>query len=512
MRKRYTGKEQAPLNVQNAKAEPRAVPREIQNEGAHMIKNGLNQDILGFAPGTGFGSQLSQVDTLFKNNRWYLISNMRQLLCEIYVEHGIIQRVVDMPVDDGLRGGIIIKSKQLSEEQVQQVRVYMDRQNDVTIVGQALKWNRLFGGAGLVMITGKEPREPLNIASLTKDAPFELRAVDMWELFWDQQNIEGYVPELQQFDFEYYTYYSKKLHRSHVMPMKGLTAPSFIRPRLRGWGFSVVESLVRSINQYLKATDLSFEVLDEFKLDVFKFKGLVNTLGSPQGAIKVKERVDLANRGKNYQNALVLDSEDDFDHKQLSFSGLAETMTGIRMQLASDMCMPMSKLFGISSTGFSSGEDDIENYNAMVESQVRQKCKYDFVKLVEIRCQQLFGFIPEDLEIEFKPLRVLGAEAEENVKTQKFNRLLAASTAGAIDPKEFRLACNRDNLLGIQLDTEIDLVDQDDAEEGARDVTGTDAGANAPDKEKPQLAAKTPGRETKAKSTTEAKEAPEAKT
>ena len=50
--------------------------------------------------------------------------------------------------------------------------------------------------------------------------------------------------------------------------MKGLTAPSFLRPRLRGWGFSVVEKLVRSINQYIKATDLGFEVLDEFKLDV----------------------------------------------------------------------------------------------------------------------------------------------------------------------------------------------------------------------------------------------------
>lgn len=510
MRKRYTGKEAAPLNAAAA-PEGFLVPQEIKNEGSHMIRNGLSEAVLGFNPGgNGFGTQLSQVNTLFMNTRWYLVSNMRQLLSEIFVEHGIVQRVVEMPVDDGLRGGVIIKSKQLSEDQVNEVRIFMDRQDDLTVIGQALKWNRLFGGAGLVMITGQDPMQPLNIQALTKDSPFEMRAADMWELFWDQQNLEGYMPELQAYNFEYYSYYSKRLHKSHVMAMKGLTAPSFIRPRLRGWGFSVVEALVRSINQYLKATDLSFEVLDEFKLDIYLFKNLANTLVMPQGAQKVKERVDVANRGKNYLNAVVLDSEDKYEQKQLSFSGLAETMAGIRMQLASDMCMPMSRLFGIASSGFSSGEDDIENYNAMIESQVRSKCKYDIIKVIEIRCQQLFGFIPEDIEIEFKPLRVMSAEQEENVKTQKFNRLLAAQTAGAIDPREFRDSCNRDNLLGIQLDTDIELVDMaagEDEEAEEDDVTGTDKGANKPDKP----AAKLPAGKAQ-KSTVAAKPPPEAKT
>src|SRR3954471_18346943 len=157
------------------------------------------------------------------------------------------------------------------------------------------------------------------------------------------------------------------------MRLKGLTAPSFVRPRLRGWGFSVVETLVRSINQYLKATDLGFEVLDEFKLDVFKIKNLVNTLLSPNGAEKIQKRIQLANWQKNYQNALVMDSEDDFDHKQLSFSGLAEVQDGIGKQVAADLRMPITNLFGQSAAGFNSAEDDIEVYNAMVESQVRNK-------------------------------------------------------------------------------------------------------------------------------------------
>lgn len=437
---------------------------------AKKVNNGLTEAILGFNPNS-LGPQVQQVDTLFKNNRWYMISNMRQLLSQIYVEHGLVQTIVDVPVDDGLRGGVEVKTKQLSEDEIDLLLTEMEREEDLRIVGQALKWNRLFGGAGVVIITDQDPSTPLNLAAITEDSPLEFRAVDMWELFWSKQNTSDYsaVIDSNEFqDVEFYDYYGKKLHKSRVLKMKGLTAPSFIRPRLRGWGFSVVETLARSINQYLKSTELLFEVIDEFKIDVYKIKNLTNTLLQPSGTQKIQNRIQLANQQKNFQNAIVMDGEDDYVAKELTFGGIAETMAGIRMQIASDMRMPLTKIFGISAAGFSSGEDDIENYNAMVESQVRQKSKFDILRLVEIRCQKLFGYVPDDLKIEFKPLRILSAEQEENVKTQKFNRVLAAKTAGEIDSFEFREACNRGNLLEIKLDTDDATIGKIESEKEAK--------------------------------------------
>ncbi len=321
------------------------------------------------------------------------------------------------------------------------------------------------------------------------DTALEFRAVDMWELFWDKQNTEGYDPAIQAEDFDYYNYYGEQVHKSRVMRLKGVTAPSFIRPRLRGWGFSVVETLVRSINQYLKATDLAFEVLDEFKLDVYKIKNLVNTLLSPNGADAVKRRVQLANWQKNYQNALVMDSEDDFDHKQLSFAGLGDAMLQIRMQVASDMRMPMLKLFGTPSQGLNaSDEDSLEVYNSMVESQVRDKLKYDILRIAEIKCQRLFGFIPDDLTLEFQPLRVMSAEQQENVKTQKYTRLLGAYQAGQLTTEEFRDACNKGEIFDVRLDTsEAALSAVEDEAAAAGQDEGTDVddpGANRLDTRK----------------------------
>lgn len=455
------------------------------------IYNSLSEAILGFDPGS-IGTELSQVDTIFLNERWYLISNMRQVLSQMYVEHGLIQTVVGLPVDDALRGGVEIKSKQLSEDQVQELQIELEQKDILnSVVGMSEKWNRLFGGAGIITIAqDQDPEEPFDIEAIGPDSKVEWRAVDMWELFWDKQNTEGFNMELQEQNYEFYSYYAKKLHKSRVMKLKGLTAPSFIRPRLRGWGFSIIESLVRSLNQHLKANNLVFEVLDEFKVDVYKLKNLANTLLSPQGQQQVQKRIQIANQQKNYQSAITMDSEDDFIQKELTFSGLAEVMVQIRMQIASDLRMPLTKIFGISAAGFSSGEDDIENYNSMIESQVRAKMKFNIINILEIMCQQKWGMIPDDLTIMFKPLRMLSAEQEENVKTQKFARLMQARQAGLMTVEQFVDACNKENLLSIQIDSDlISLPDSDNVVSSSEDKpdmgkSQDGKGANAGDIEK----------------------------
>lgn len=479
-------------------AKKKVAPPQIENAKAiePITQNGLS-DAIGFGAGPfgGRGEQVEQTDTIFKNLRWYLASNFRQMLSQAYVEIGLVQTVVDVPVDDALRGGITLKSNQLDEEQLKELRLSMDRDSDIETAGQAAKWSRLFGGAGILILTDQDPELELDVSRIGQDEELEFRAVDMWELFWDKQNVEGYDASLQAQNFTYYDYYASKVHKSRVMRLKGRVAPSFIRPRLRGWGVSEVEVLVRSINQYLKSTDLGFEVLDEFKIDVYKIKNLVNTLMSPNGTQKVRERVQMANWQKNYQNAVVMDSEDDWDHKQLSFAGLAEAMTGIRMQVAADMRMPITKLFGTSvSGGFSTDQNDMENYNSMVESQVRNKLKYDLLRIAEIKCQKLFGFIPDDMELFFKPLRELTATDEETVKTQKFTRAFQAKQGGEISTEEFRDICNKGNLFDIELDTSAAAISLAEAE-SADTADGADGepGANKADTRKPQATKNTVG-------------------
>jgi phage-related protein (TIGR01555 family) len=400
-------------------------------------------------------AQISNVGTIFDNLRWYLVSNLRQLLSQLYVEHGIVQTLIDQPVDDAFRSGFEIKTDQISKDEIERLKVYVEKNQVIANLMQAIKWARLFGGGAVMIITAQDPLTPLNLAAIKPETPLEFRAVDMWELYYAEQNLSGNLypgGALGANIGEFYDYYGKKVHRSRVYRIIGKEAPSFIRPRLRGWGMSEIERLVRSLNQFLKNQDVIFELLDEAKVDVYKIKGLNTALMTNAGTAGVTQRIQTANMLKNYQNSITMDANDDYIQKQITFSGLSEVLLQIRQGIAADLKMPMTKLFGISAAGFNSGEDDIENYNSMIEGEIRAKNKFTVVDVLSICCQKLFGFIPDDMMIEFNPLRILNAKEEEEVKNSQFNRVMAAYSSGLVADAEAKSSINKDSLLPIEID------------------------------------------------------------
>ena len=334
--------------------------------------------------GSGCGQQLSQTDTLYYNLRWYLISNNRQLLSQLYTEHGIVQTLVDQPVDDGFGGGYEIKTGQLDSEEIEELEYFAEQNQVIAELMQACKWARLYGGGALIFMNGHDPRTPLKAEQLKEGELFRFKAIDMWELYNSIQNVTAdtdlKIPEMPEF----FDYYGIPVHRSRVFIIKGKEAPSFIRPRLRGWGMSEIERLIRSINSYLKNQDVVFELLDEAKVDVYGVKGFNSALLNSDGTKMIAQRIQGANQIKNFQRAVVMDKDDTYEQKQISFGGLGEILTQIRQGVAADVKMPMTKLFGTSAAGFSSGEDDIENYNSMIKNQVQAKVKYLIVQALQI--------------------------------------------------------------------------------------------------------------------------------
>lgn len=448
-----------------------------ENQDREKFQNGLWQATLGNGPfnlglgygnGTGIAAQpLSGLTTLQNNLRYAMVTNLRTDLSWAFVEIGLIQTICCLPVDDGLRGGVEVKTKQLEPEEIEELIAFSEDEGDLIVANHSAVWERLYGGSGIIIVTDADPINPFDIREIKKGGKLGFKAADLWELFWAQQFAQDGqdIFGINSYDSKTFMYYGLEIDKTRVMSMKGIMVPSFLRPTLRGWGVSVVETLIRGINQYLKSNDLIFEVLDEFKLDIFKLKNLANTLLQKDGTQKIQARVQLMNLQKNYNNAMVMDADDDHINKELSFSGISETMAGIRMQIASDMKIPLSKLFGTGATGLGSGEDDIENYNAMIESSVRSKLKRPLTKIMKLRCQQLFGFVPDDLSISFKPLRILSAVDEQTVKNAEHSRLLATRTAGECTTEEFKEGCNSADLLPIQLDTSIPTIDMNPVDE-----------------------------------------------
>ena len=428
-------------------------------------------------------SELLRLNTMFtqaplvNSTKHTLITLNWQELTYAYVNFGLVQRFIDQPILDALRGGINIISQELGDK-TKEIDLYMKDKGIYDAFVDACKWKRLYGGGGLIINTSGKPDQPLNIDDIPQGAELEIYDADLWELNYafNVEDINAFRGGEETGEVKY-NYYGVPLNDQRVIRLSGKRAPALVRRQLRGWGMSELERLLMSINQYMKNQQCIFEGLDEFKLDVYKFNGFNEALATAKED-QVAKKVSEVNYNKNFQNAVVLDKEDEYITKQITFSGLAEMVKEVRIGVACDLNMPITKLFGISSAGFNSGDDDIENYNAMIESEIRQPLRTPLLKVIKIICKILFGFIPEDLDFEYKPLRILSGEQEEKVKSRKLERILNALARGVIDAKTTCQIINNANVLDIQIPeidklhtTEINELDEADKDIPLRGTT-----------------------------------------
>lgn len=370
-----------------------------------------------------------------------------------YMSYGLVQTAIDAPVDDAFRGGIEIETDELDEDQLRELHRKMKTERDIEQIKLTCKWARLYGGAGLIVASDQNYKTPLDVEAFNEKSKLAFIPADRWELILSNVSINGLQygsPDLDDVPEERpYNYYGKMLDASRVVKMLGRDAPSYIRQRLQGWGMSELERCMRELNSYIKFQNMVYELIDEAKIDVYKIQQFNEQLATAQGTQLIQMRIQLSNLLKNYKNALVMDSEDDYAQKQIAFAGLADILMECRVNLCAAFKIPYNKLFGDSATGFSSGEDAMENYNALVEGDVREKVLPLVDEVVKLRMQQLFGFIPE-FTTKFKPLRILNALEEADVATKTQKLVLDLFDRDLYDGKEAMESLHKDGLINVE--------------------------------------------------------------
>ena len=375
---------------------------------------------------TALGSGVTSADTMAFNNRYSAVTLNRALLSQSYIEHGILSTLIDLPVDDAMRGGIDLVCPEMDADDLKKLADEIEKMEILQTYATALKWMRLFGGAGVLINIGQDLSKPFNMAMVKEKTPLKFYAADRWELCYAPAGM-GAIDQFSDITIDCpYNYYGHVMHKSNVIKLNGKEAPSMLRGQFGGWGMSEIEKILPSFNQYLKHQSVSFELLDEAKCDVFHIEGFNSSIATKNGSALTAQRIGIAAQIKNYQNALVLDTTDGYEQKQIQFNGLAEMLTQIRIGLASDLRMPMTKLFGLSASGFNSGEDDIEVYNSMVETEIRSKVRTGLITMLKIVSQKTFGYVPETISFNWKPLRMQSSQEQSMIKTEALNRIISA--------------------------------------------------------------------------------------
>lgn len=397
---------------------------------------------------------ISAISPLVYNSRMSFITLQRPLLASMYLENGLLQVLVDLPVEEAFRGEFkIISDDELDHKDIAKLLSWFYSDEVLGRFKSALKWSRLFGGAGLIINTPQSKTEQFDLSKVKQGGFLEFYDCDRWEL--NIVNDSGNL--LDQFvsvgKGNIFNYYGHVIDGSHVLLMNGIRPPSYLRGLFSGWGVSVGESIVRSLNNYLKNQNVSYELVDEAKIDVYSISKYNTMLMSPKGEEQVLRHLDMVQTTKNYQGAIVHDTTDGYDQKQISFSGLSDLARESRIQVASDIRIPVSKLFGISISNLNSSEEaDIDNYINMVETTIRTPCKGLVNKVLRIGCQHLFGFVPEVLDFEYPSLKQTTEKESIEIKAGKMNMIIGLQQAGIITSRTAVELVNREKLFSTDLD------------------------------------------------------------
>ena len=386
-----------------------------------------------------------------------LISNQRQLLSYIYKNVGVVAAMIDAPVDDAFRGGIIITEDDpdFDADKIKQIQRELKNQAILRTYIQAEKWARLFGGAGIIIeVVGQDPAEEFDINKLKKGDKVNFYAADLWELNTTSSGVYGEEkPYLDNGANDCpYVFWGQPLHKSRVIKIQGKEAPSQLRLILRGWGMSMLESMIDPLANYYELNNLTSNYIDQAKIDVFKFTGLNDALAMDNGIQTLWAKASAANMSKSINNGLMIDSEDDYIAKQTTFAGISDLREQNRIELGASTRLPLTKTYGISSPSFNNGEDGQENYAGMVESTIRAPSEFNLIKIVQILCQITFGTYPSGINIKFPPLRILGLKEEQDQKSKALDGFVRMYDRGLITPKVFKELCNAAGITPIKLD------------------------------------------------------------
>lgn len=279
------------------------------------------------------------------------------------------RKIVDIPPLDATRRW---RGWQATKEQIEKIEAEEKRLDLRRKVKQALTRARLFGGSAIFIGTGdRDTSTPLDPERIGKGGIKYLTVLSKRKL--SAGDIEQ-DPQSELFEKpKWYTLNGSqlKVHPSRLIIFIGAELPD---PEVDavvdyGWGDSVLQAVFDAIKQSDGTNANVASLVFEAKVDVIKIPDFMQQLQDPGFEKRVLERIRLAAVAKGINGALLLDSEEDYDSKQASFSGLPDVIDRFLQAVSGAADIPATRLLGQAPSGLSAtGESDLRNYYDRIQA------------------------------------------------------------------------------------------------------------------------------------------------
>jgi phage-related protein (TIGR01555 family) len=329
-----------------------------------------------------------------------------QQLDAAFQTNWLARQIVEVPAEDMTREWRTIKSAD-----AEAIRVEEDRHMIPSMINDALCWARLFGGAGVLMITGQDLTKPLNVNRVKKGDLQRVIVFDRYDMASMVMNTWNVLSE-NYLRPEFYAIAggSQHIHWSHFARFNGAKLPRRQMAVTQGWGDSELRKCLDDIMDMIASKDGIAELMQEANVDVITREGLADELASDQDTA-ITDRYALFAQMKSVVKLALLDGDETYDRKTLNLSGVAPIIELFMTWISGAADIPLTRLFGTSAKGLNAtGEGDQSNYFNSIRSKQTTQVDPGMRVLDEVLVRSALGYWPEDYNYTWNPLTQPGLQ------------------------------------------------------------------------------------------------------
>ncbi|MCA6941337.1 DUF1073 domain-containing protein [Pectobacterium polaris] len=330
--------------------------------------------------------------------------NMLQDFAELeaaYIDNWIARDIIDIPVDDSTR-----EWREFASDDATAIREAEKLYNVQSVTQDAFKWAGVYGGAGVLMITDQPFNKPLKVKKIKQGSLKRLLVLDRMFINGQAFNVTNPLAENYMLpDYFVVNGGSQQIHYSHFVKAPGAPLPMRLRMINGGWDDSRLRRCLEDVKDAVSAKSGVAALIQEANIDVINRENLANDLAAGDMDDVIAQRYNIFGMMKSLYRLALLDNNEKFERKQISFGGLGEILSVLMEWTAGAAGIPMTRLFGVQAKGLGdSGQGDMNNYYNTIRGGQESKYRPFLKRIDEVLIRSTLGTMPDGLDFEFAPL------------------------------------------------------------------------------------------------------------
>jgi phage-related protein (TIGR01555 family) len=364
-------------------------------------------------------------------------------IANIYRSNWMGRKAVDIPALDAVRKG---RDWQAEQKQIELIEAEQNRLGFWKKLLEVLIKARLWGGAALYIGTGdNDLASPLAPERIKKGGVRYLTVLGRRDLAAgeiDQDVMSEFYGKPAYYEVTGSNAKSfVRIHPSRFAIFVGAAqADAFLNGGInQGWGDSVLEAMYAAMkNADATAANIASLVF-EANVDVFRIPDFMASLADPTYSQRLLDRFMLAATAKGINRALILDKDEEYDRKTISFATLPDVMQQFIQQFCGAADIPMTRFLGTAPSGLgSNGDHSMANYHDRIASTQSLEITPALYRLDECLIRSALGSRPPEIFYTWAPLEQMSEKEQAEIGKMNAETAEILGRTGIFTAEELR--------------------------------------------------------------------------